>query len=76
MVDGVPEMICRCEVKSGKIIFCPLHGAAESLFEAVEYARRFLGDCQLAVPGQEATKAQIILPYLDRVLAKAREKPQ
>jgi hypothetical protein len=41
---------------------------------ALEYARRFIGDCPLAVPQQEATKLQIVLPYLDKVLADARGK--
>jgi hypothetical protein len=38
MLDGVPEMIGRCDVKDGKIVFCPLHGAGKNLFEAVDYA--------------------------------------
>jgi hypothetical protein len=72
--DGIPLLICRCKIEDDKIIFCPLHEAAADLFEAVEYACRFLGNYRLAVPEQEATKVQSALPYLTKVLAKARRK--
>jgi hypothetical protein len=74
--DGVPALLCKCKIKNGKIIFCAIHGAAEDLLTALEYARRFIGDCPLAVPQQEATKVQIVLPYLDSALAKARGKAE
>jgi hypothetical protein len=74
--DGVPLLICKCKVENDRIVFCPLHEVAADLFEAVEYACRFLGSYHLAVPEQEATKVQTVLPYLSKVLAKARRKPQ
>ena len=73
MFNGTPGLHCRCKIESGKIAFCAIHAAAENLFTALEYARRFIGDCPLAVPQQEATKLQIVLPYLDDVLARARK---
>ena len=76
MVDGVPELFCKCKIENDTIVFCAIHGAAEELFTALEYARRFIGDHRFAVPEQEGTKVQIVLPYLDGVLAKAREKPR
>lgn len=59
--------------ESGKIAFCAIHGAAENLLTALEYARRFTGDHPMKVPEQEATKLQVVLPYLDDVLARARK---
>ena len=71
---GVPLLICKCKVENDRIVFCPIHEAAADLLEPVEYACRFLGSYHLAVPEQEAAKVQIVLPYLDRVLAKHAEK--
>jgi hypothetical protein len=71
--DGIPGLLCKCKIEDDKIIFCSIHGAAENLFTALEYARRFIGDCPSSAQ-QEATKVQIVLPYLDKVLADARSK--
>jgi hypothetical protein len=77
MFNGTPALHCQCKIESGKMAFCAIHGAAESLFVALEYARRFLADHRVAVPEQEATKVQTVLPYLGGVLAKARgENPR
>jgi hypothetical protein len=43
--DGIPGLVCKCKIEDDKIIFCSIHGAAENLFTALEYARRFIGDC-------------------------------
>jgi hypothetical protein len=74
--DGMPGLVCKCKIENDRIIFCPLHEAAADLLEAVEYACRFLGSYRLAVPEQEATKVQTVLPYLSKVLAKARRNAE
>jgi hypothetical protein len=60
-----------------RFIFCAIDAAAENLFTAVKYARRFLGNHRLALREQEGTKVQIVLPHLGGVAAKARgQKPR
>jgi hypothetical protein len=44
------------------IVFCPLHEVAADLFEAVEYACRFLGRYHLAVPEQKRPKFRPFCP--------------
>jgi hypothetical protein len=74
--DGVPGLVCKCKIEDGEILFCPLHRAAEELLTAVNYVHTFLAPRKLAIPEQEATKIQTVLPYLEKVLAKARGKAE
>jgi hypothetical protein len=54
-------------------VFCPPHRAAEDLLAAPEYARRFIADHALPAADDEGLKKQVVLPYLDGVLNRARK---
>jgi hypothetical protein len=76
MVETTGPLLCRCKIEKQKIVFCAIHQAAENLLLAVEYSRNFFADHAMAEPGIEATKTQIVLSHLEKVLAKARRKPE
>jgi hypothetical protein len=73
MVDASPPILRKCRIENHKIVFCPPHQAVEDLLAGLEYARRFIADHALPAPGDEGLKTQIVLPYLDGVLARARK---
>jgi len=76
MVNASPPFLCTCKIDKQKIIFCPCHKSAENMLAALAYVRDFLGAHSMAAKGDEGLKKQIILPYLDDVLARARKKPE
>jgi hypothetical protein len=75
MVEASPALLCKCKIENQKIVFCPPHRTTEDLLAALEYARRFIADHALPATADEGLKKQIVLPYLDGVLTRAR-KPE
>jgi hypothetical protein len=72
--DGVPGLICKCKIERGESSFVRCIAPPRDLLTALIYVHRFLEPRQLALPEQEARKIQTVLPYLEKVLAKARGK--
>jgi hypothetical protein len=71
-METIPPVICSCKVVDEKVEFCALHDNAERLLAACEYMRKFLST--LAVSRQEDTHLirELVLPYLDNVIAAAK----
>jgi hypothetical protein len=65
--------LCTCKIDNAWIIFCPTHAAAESLFNALTYARAVIAEIPFAKPGHEALKKEVVVPTLDRALAKRQK---
>lgn len=67
-----PPVTCGCRVVDEKVQLCALHDNAERLLAACEYARKFLST--LAVSRQEDAHLirELVLPYLDNVIAAAK----
>ncbi len=72
-MEAIPPVICTCKAVDEKVQFCALHDNAERLLAACEYVRRFLST--LVVSRQEDTQLirELILPYLDNVIAAAKK---
>ncbi len=72
-MEKPPPVLCSCKMVDEKLQFCPLHESAQQLLAACEYVRRFLAT--LTVVRQEDTNLvrELILPYLDNVIAAAKK---
>jgi hypothetical protein len=71
-MEAIPPIVCSCKIVNERLQFCALHENAQRLLAACEYVRKFL-----AAPAggrQENTNLvqELILPYLDNVIAAAR----
>jgi hypothetical protein len=71
-METVATVNCGCKVADDKVQLCALHDNAERLLAACEYARKFLST--LAVSRQEDSHLirELVLPYLDNVIAAAK----
>ncbi|MGE5305104.1 MAG: hypothetical protein ACM3TN_17470 [Alphaproteobacteria bacterium] len=71
-METVATVDCGCKVADEKVQLCALHDNAERLLAACEYARKFLST--LAVSRQEDSHLirELVLPYLDNVIAAAK----
>lgn len=71
-METAPAAICSCKAVDEKLQFCALHDNAERLLAACEYVRKFLST--LAVSRQEDGQLirELVLPYLDNVIAAAK----
>lgn len=67
-----PAIACSCAAVNGELQFCALHDNAERLLAACEYVRKFLS--ALSVSRQEDGQLirELVLPYLDNVIAAAK----
>ena len=72
-MEAIPPVICSCKVVDEKVQFCPLHDNAERLLAACEYVRKFLST--LVVSRQEDNQLirELVLPYLENVIAAAKK---
>jgi hypothetical protein len=70
-MEAIP-VVCTCKIVNEKLQFCALHENAQRLLAACEYVRKFL--TTPAGDRQENTNLvrELILPYLDNVIAAAR----
>ena len=72
-MEAIPPVHCRCKVVDEKVQFCALHENAQQLLAACEYVRKFL--TTLPVTRKEDTNLvrELVLPYLDNVIAAAKK---
>lgn len=72
-MESIPPVLCSCKVVDEKLQFCALHDNAQQLLAACEYVRKFL--TTLAVARHEDTNLvrELVLPYLDNVIAAAKK---
>jgi hypothetical protein len=72
-MEATPPVLCGCKVVDEKLQFCALHENAQQLLAACEYVRKFL--TTLTVARQEDTNLvrELVLPYLDNVIAAAKK---
>lgn len=71
-METAPAVVCSCKALDEKVQFCALHENAARLLAASEYVRKFLS--ALAVSRQEDRQLiqEMVLPYLDNVIAAAK----
>jgi hypothetical protein len=72
-MEAIPPVLCSCKVVDEKLQFCALHENAQQLLAACEYVRKFL--TTLTATRQEDTNLvrELVLPYLDNVIAAAKK---
>jgi len=72
-MEAIQPVLCSCKVVDEKLRFCALHENAQQLLAACEYVRKFL--TTLTATRQEDTNLvrELVLPYLDNVIAAAKK---
>jgi hypothetical protein len=68
----VPPVLCSCKVVDEKVQFCALHENAERLLSACEYAQKFLSTLAGSRHDEGQVIQELVLPYLDNVIAAAK----
>jgi hypothetical protein len=63
---------CSCKTVDEKLQFCALHDNAERLLAACEYVRKFLSALPVARQEDGQLIRELVLPYLDNVIASAK----
>jgi hypothetical protein len=72
-MEAIPPVLCTCRVVDGKVQFCALHGNAQQLLAACEYTRKFLTTLTAARKDDTDLLRELVLPYLDNVIAAAKK---
>jgi len=73
-MNATTPFLCECKINGQNIVFCPLHKAAESLLAAVDYSKKMMAGFKYADAKDETLVNQVVLPYLDSVLALAQKR--
>lgn len=71
-METVPTVGCGCTVLDEKLQFCALHDNAQRLLAACEYARKFLSTLAGSRHDDGQVIQELVLPYLDNVIAAAK----
>jgi hypothetical protein len=72
-MEAIPPVICSCKVVDQKVQFCALHENAERLLAACEYVRKFLSALTVSRHEDSNLIRELVLPYLDNVIAAAKK---
>ncbi len=71
-METIPPVACSCKMINDKLQFCALHENAQRLLAACEYVRKFLATLTVVRQDDANLVRELILPYLDNVIAAAR----
>ncbi len=72
-MEATPPALCSCKVVDEKVQFCALHENAQQLLAACEYVRKFLTTLTVARHEDASLVQELVLPYLDNVIAAAKK---
>jgi len=72
-MEAIPPVLCSCKVVDDKLQFCALHDNAQQLLAACEYVRKFLTTFTAARQEDTNLVRELVLPYLDNVIAAAKK---
>lgn len=71
-METIAPVVCSCKMINEKLQFCALHENAPRLLAACEYVRKFLATLTAARQDDTNLVRELILPYLDNVIAAAK----
>jgi hypothetical protein len=71
-MEAIPPVLCSCKVVEERLRFCALHENAQRLLVACEYVRKFLTNLTVARQEDANLVRELVLPYLDNVIAAAK----
>lgn len=75
-MESTATVHCGCKVADNKIQLCALHDNAGQLLAACEYVRKFLSTLPVSRPEDSHLIRELVLPYLDNVIAAAKTTPR